>query len=576
MMRILIVLAFLLVFANGVRSMSDEDAKRYIATFLSNKPSRFGGPWRSIEGTANHHIIPDQDMRIFFAQCLVNLSGRMLLSDFLKNLCENNRVSNRSEVQLMCNVNVQLLIKNLQSLDATDDNDLKQQLEDAFRLFSYAPFNIFIGPIAPQRLNDPGSGFDVEGLYIASNNMSRVRAVQDLYHLVYENVRVRQTLNSVNDIQGLTGEDIDKLTSLFKILICAPNPRYVDKNWEHTPAGVPEEFYKMCTLINKLMFQECSQDVNVCKLQREFLQKFNSATKSSKNLKMLKAFMLSFETARAECSENMYKIIQTIVNTFVDAPEDYFSQLENNLMDVLISAVMPVARPFVDRVARIHCASVNYLPEDWTATTSCTAFQYRIAAPIRARYFLSHFQQQPNVTQIPSVVNTPLESGFTNLIMSITLPPTLHTITEEERQAVRNNLNVFMFNNRNRWQSLLVNGLGLILDFIILKPLQVHRPKRMLPENLLIYYYRTNKKWLRTSDESKANNSMNLLCIKIEPKEKETVLVKRTSNTCYYYRYPGCFSDQPLLEKYTIVMEKLTCHIFNVLTLGIGYYYKSC
>jgi len=45
---------------------------------------------------------------------------------------------------------------------------------------------------------------------------------------------------------------------------------------------------------------------------------------------------------------------------------------------------------------------------------------------------------------------------------------------------------------------------------------------------------------------------------------------------CKGYRYPGCFSDQPTLEKATIVMDKIVCHSLNIMSFGIGYIFNSC
>ncbi|ACH69410.1 hypothetical protein PsunGV_gp060 [Pseudalatia unipuncta granulovirus] len=46
--------------------------------------------------------------------------------------------------------------------------------------------------------------------------------------------------------------------------------------------------------------------------------------------------------------------------------------------------------------------------------------------------------------------------------------------------------------------------------------------------------------------------------------------------TCQGYRYPGCYWDQPVLEKATIVMDKITCHGLNILSFGIGYFFNKC
>ncbi|AOW41390.1 hypothetical protein D1Q00_gp051 [Trichoplusia ni granulovirus LBIV-12] len=45
---------------------------------------------------------------------------------------------------------------------------------------------------------------------------------------------------------------------------------------------------------------------------------------------------------------------------------------------------------------------------------------------------------------------------------------------------------------------------------------------------------------------------------------------------CQGYRYPGCYWDQPVLEKATIVMDKITCHGLNILSFGIGYFFIKC
>lgn len=45
---------------------------------------------------------------------------------------------------------------------------------------------------------------------------------------------------------------------------------------------------------------------------------------------------------------------------------------------------------------------------------------------------------------------------------------------------------------------------------------------------------------------------------------------------CQGYRYPGCYWDQPALEKATIVMDKMTCHGLNILSFGIGYFFNKC
>jgi len=45
---------------------------------------------------------------------------------------------------------------------------------------------------------------------------------------------------------------------------------------------------------------------------------------------------------------------------------------------------------------------------------------------------------------------------------------------------------------------------------------------------------------------------------------------------CQGYRYPGCYWDQPVLEKATIVMDKITCHGLNILSFGIGYFFNKC
>ncbi|ABY47750.1 hypothetical protein HaGV_gp059 [Helicoverpa armigera granulovirus] len=48
------------------------------------------------------------------------------------------------------------------------------------------------------------------------------------------------------------------------------------------------------------------------------------------------------------------------------------------------------------------------------------------------------------------------------------------------------------------------------------------------------------------------------------------------NSNCEGYRYPGCYWDQPVLEKATIVMDKMTCHGLNILTFGIGYFFNKC
>nr|QEE79907.1 Maco-A orf 20 [Mamestra configurata nucleopolyhedrovirus A] len=51
---------------------------------------------------------------------------------------------------------------------------------------------------------------------------------------------------------------------------------------------------------------------------------------------------------------------------------------------------------------------------------------------------------------------------------------------------------------------------------------------------------------------------------------------KPINTACQGYRYPGCYWDQPVLEKATIVMDKITCHGLNILSFGIGYLFNKC
>lgn len=51
---------------------------------------------------------------------------------------------------------------------------------------------------------------------------------------------------------------------------------------------------------------------------------------------------------------------------------------------------------------------------------------------------------------------------------------------------------------------------------------------------------------------------------------------KVVNSNCEGYRYPGCYWDQPALEKATIIMDKMTCHGLNILTFGIGYFFNKC
>lgn len=62
--------------------------------------------------------------------------------------------------------------------------------------------------------------------------------------------------------------------------------------------------------------------------------------------------------------------------------------------------------------------------------------------------------------------------------------------------------------------------------------------------------------------------SLNLVCHKPDSKPVNTA--------CLDYRYPGCYWDQPVLEKATIVMDKITCHGLNILSFGIGYFFNKC
>ncbi|AKR17503.1 hypothetical protein [Mocis latipes granulovirus] len=59
-------------------------------------------------------------------------------------------------------------------------------------------------------------------------------------------------------------------------------------------------------------------------------------------------------------------------------------------------------------------------------------------------------------------------------------------------------------------------------------------------------------------------------------KQSCPVIAQKHIGACTDYRYPGCYWDQPLLEKATIVMDKIVCHGLNVLSLGIGYFFTSC
>nr|WIE95340.1 hypothetical protein [Microctonus hyperodae filamentous virus] len=45
---------------------------------------------------------------------------------------------------------------------------------------------------------------------------------------------------------------------------------------------------------------------------------------------------------------------------------------------------------------------------------------------------------------------------------------------------------------------------------------------------------------------------------------------------CPGYRYAGCFADQPFREKVSIVLEKTACHTMNILSFGIGYFFRKC
>ncbi|AKS26295.1 hypothetical protein DLEV_190 [Diachasmimorpha longicaudata entomopoxvirus] len=52
------------------------------------------------------------------------------------------------------------------------------------------------------------------------------------------------------------------------------------------------------------------------------------------------------------------------------------------------------------------------------------------------------------------------------------------------------------------------------------------------------------------------------------------------SNDCFTpedvcnYEYPGCFQDQPFLEKIRIITDTIHCQVFNILTLG--YVVRKC
>lgn len=51
---------------------------------------------------------------------------------------------------------------------------------------------------------------------------------------------------------------------------------------------------------------------------------------------------------------------------------------------------------------------------------------------------------------------------------------------------------------------------------------------------------------------------------------------KHIDPTCAGYRYPGCYWDQPVVEKATIIMDKMFCHGLNIATFGIGYLFNTC
>lgn len=57
--------------------------------------------------------------------------------------------------------------------------------------------------------------------------------------------------------------------------------------------------------------------------------------------------------------------------------------------------------------------------------------------------------------------------------------------------------------------------------------------------------------------------------------KKETNFVGGEKN-CPGFRYRGCFSDQPLAEKVSIILRKTACHTMNMLSLGLGYFFRSC
>ena len=62
--------------------------------------------------------------------------------------------------------------------------------------------------------------------------------------------------------------------------------------------------------------------------------------------------------------------------------------------------------------------------------------------------------------------------------------------------------------------------------------------------------------------------SLNKVCHLLENEHVDT--------SCTGYRYPGCYWDQPTLEKAIIVMDKIACHSINILSFGIGYFYVKC
>nr|WIE95309.1 hypothetical protein [Microctonus hyperodae filamentous virus] len=97
----------------------------------------------------------------------------------------------------------------------------------------------------------------------------------------------------------------------------------------------------------------------------------------------------------------------------------------------------------------------------------------------------------------------------------------------------------------------------------------IHNGKSSYNSSLEIFHQITNSE---NANNKVVQNSFDSFCLNQQQRAEE----KANQIACSHYRYSGCFADQPFVEKVSIVLEKTSCHTLNILSFGIGYFFRSC